>query len=160
MDTNPQPPHHLLFVCTANICRSPMAHWLAVDYAKKRHWRVDVRSGGTLGLKSYPPADHAISVMNEIGIDISHHRCSGITEDDIQWSDYILVMTIEHASQLNSKYENADGKILQLGTFGGYTEIKDPYKSWKWRFRSCRRSIEESVISFMDQLPPRPIEMK
>ena len=134
-----------------------MAHWLAVSYAKKRQWRVDVRSGGTLGLQDYPPADHAISVMSEINIDISHHRCRGITEEDVNWSDYILVMTIEHASELHSTFPAADGKVLQLGTFGGCTEIKDPYKSWKWRFRRCRKSIEESVISFMDQLPPRPI---
>lgn len=157
MDTTALPSHHLLFVCTANICRSPMAHWFAVSYAKKRKWRVDVRSGGTMGLEGHPPAAHAISVMNEIDIDISHHRCQGITEADVDWSHYILVMTIEHASELRRKYPAADGKILQLGTFGGYTEIKDPYQSWKWRFRRCRRSIEESVVSFMDQLPPRPI---
>ena len=88
-----------------------MAHWLAVSYAKKRQWRVDVRSGGTLGLRDYPPADHAISVMNEIDIDISHHRCRGITEEDVNWSDYILV---DRARLAHATFPAADGKVLQL----------------------------------------------
>jgi protein-tyrosine phosphatase len=149
--------HHLLIVCTANICRSPMAHWLAENYARTRQWNVEVRSGGTMGLEGVPAAPHAVKVMNEINLDMSSHKCRGITQDDIDWADYVLVMTLEHASDIRKKFENADGKLLQLASFGGFAEIKDPYRKWKWRFRQCRKQLEACVVNFMDQLPPRPL---
>lgn len=149
--------HRLLIVCTANICRSPMAHALAEDYSRRRGWGVEVRSGGTLGLKEMPPANHAISVMKELGIDISNHRCQGITKDDVQWADYILVMTLEHSSELRHRFPESDSKLLQLASFGGMTEISDPYRSWKWRFRKTRNLLNNCIINFIDQLPPKPL---
>ena len=70
-------PHRLLFVCTANICRSPMAEGLARDYARRRQWPVEVRSGGVMGLIGKPAASNAVAVMREIGIDISNHQSGG-----------------------------------------------------------------------------------
>ena len=58
-------PYHLLFVCTANICRSPMAEGLARAYALQRGWSVECRSGGIMGLIGKDAAPNAVRVLKE-----------------------------------------------------------------------------------------------
>ena len=150
-----QRPYHLLFVCTANICRSPMAEGLARDYAMKRGWSVECRSGGIMGLIGRPAAKNAVRVLNEVNIDISGHRSSGITSEMVDWADHILVMELRHAIKLRERHSNLGSKVLQLGSFGGLVEVKDPVGGWRWKFRRSRDDIERCVQAFMDNLPPR-----
>ena len=106
-----------------------MAHWMAVEYARKRQWQRGSPIWRNAWIEDYPPADHAISVMNEIGIDISHHRCSGLNTDDIAWSDYILVMTIEHASQLTQSFQMRMVKSFSLAHLVATQKSKTPIKA-------------------------------
>ena len=148
-------PYHLLFVCTANICRSPMAEGLARDYARRRGWSVRCRSGGIMGLIDREAATNAVRVLKEIDIDISNHLSSGITNEMVQWADHILVMELRHAIKLRERHDNLGTKVLQLGSFGGLVEVKDPVGGWRWRFRRSRDDIQRCVEAFMDNLPPR-----
>ena len=151
----PVRPYHLLFVCTANICRSPMAEGLARDYAQRRGWAVEVRSGGILGLIDREAAKNAVRVLGEINIDISGHRSSGITKEMVEWADHILVMELRHAIKLRERHDNLGTKVLQLGSFGGLVEVNDPVGGWRWKFRRSRTDIKRCVEAFMDNLPPR-----
>ena len=147
-------PYHLLFVCTANICRSPMAEGLARDYAQRRGWSVECRSGGIMGLIDKSAAKNAVRVLKEIDIDISGHKSQGITQELVDWADHILVMELRHAIKLRERHENLGTKVLQLGSFGGLVEVDDPVGGWRWRFRTSRDNIKRCVESFMDNLPP------
>lgn len=147
-------PHRLLFVCTANICRSPMAEGLARSYAAARGWPVEVRSGGILGLIDKPAAANAVHVMREKGIDISTHRSGGIDDELIEWADYILVMELRHQSKLHERHPQCEGRVMLLGPFGGLHEVSDPVGGWKRKFRKSRDTINKCVIGFMDRLPP------
>lgn len=148
-------PYHLLFVCTANICRSPMAEGLARDYAQRRGWSVECRSGGIMGLIDKNAAKNAVRVLKEINIDISEHKSQGITQELVDWADHILVMELRHAIKLRERHDNLGTKVLQLGSFGGLVEVDDPVGGWRWRFRTSRDNIKRCVESFMDNLPPR-----
>ena len=148
-------PYHLLFVCTANICRSPMAEGLALDYARRRGWAAEARSAGVMGLVGKDAAANAVRVLREKGIDISGHKSQGVRSDLIDWSDHVLVMELRHAIELRQRYPTQEDKILQLGSFGGVMEIGDPYGGWRWRFRRSRDEIQRCVEAFMDNLPPR-----
>ncbi len=147
--------HHLYFVCTGNICRSPMAEVLAAWYAERRGRPVEVRSGGTLGIENAPADNHAIEVCEELGVDLRGHRSSPITADDIAWSDWILVMELAHANKIRDRFPDADNKLLMLGTFGGSLEISDPIGANRYRFRTIRDEIRRSIEVFVDRLPPR-----
>lgn len=149
-------PYHLLFVCSGNLCRSPMAESMARTYSENRGWRVEVRSAGTLGIVGRPAEPLAIKVMGEIGQDISGHRSQGIDEALVAWADHILVMELAHASELRRRFAEAEDKVLLLGNFGGSFEIADPMGGWRWRFRAVRDTLRTCVESFLDQLPPRP----
>jgi len=151
-------PYHLLFVCTANICRSPMAEGLARRYAEERGWGARIRSAGTMGLIDKSAAKNAVRVMRELDIDISAHKSQGVTEELVGWADHILVMELRHAIKLRERYPHLSDsdRILQLASFGGMMEIADPVGGWRWRFRRSRDEIRRCTETFMDNLPPRP----
>ena len=147
--------YKLYFVCTGNICRSPMAEGLAPVVGKKYGFQIEAQSAGTLRIKKPTAAKNSIKVMKEIGIDISSHRPSKITGNTIQWADYILVMESKHASIIRTHFPEADQKTLLLGNFGGTMDIADPIGGWKYKFRSCRKQIELCLERFFQQLQPK-----
>jgi len=143
----------LLFVCTGNICRSPLAEVIARAYAEERGRDVEVVSASVLGLDGQPAHKHSIKVAQEIGLDLRVHAAQPVTEELVDWADYILGMEIQHAAQLRGRFPQADEKILLLGTFGGVHEIADPLGKWRPRFRACRDLIRDCVETFIDRLP-------
>lgn len=140
-------PRRLLMVCTANICRSPMAE----GYARSRGH--EVRSGGIMGLEGRPADPLAIKVMAEKGVDISGHVSSGISEDDMAWADHVLVMEMRHRVHLVQRHPKAIDKVLLLGQFGGKHELSDPVGGWRWRFRSSRDDILRCIDGFLRAAP-------
>lgn len=135
-----------------------MAAALAVHYAKEREWMVEVRSASTLGLLDRPADPNAIQVMGEWEIDLRAHRSSPITDELVAWADHILVMELRHQMHLHQRHAASDGKVLQLGSFGGMAEVGDPIGRWKRAFRKSRDNLKRCVERFMDNLPPAPID--
>ncbi|MDP2310529.1 MAG: low molecular weight phosphatase family protein [Pseudomonadota bacterium] len=150
------PPHHLLFVCTANIARSPMADGLARRYAEERGWRVEVQSAGTHAIPGEPAAPNSVKAVRELGFDLSAHRSQPMTQALVDWADRILVMEMRHAQDVRERFPSADEKVQLLGTFSGLVEISDPYGSWIFTYRRRRDEIRACVEACMDRLPPRP----
>lgn len=148
-------PHRLLFVCTANICRSPMAEELSRLYADQRGWWVESRSAGTHAREGDPAAPNSERAIRELGGDLSAHRSQPVTDELVDWADRILVMELRHAQNVRSAFPAADAKLQMLGTFGGIMEIADPYGSWIFRFRSSRDEIRRCVEGLLDRMPPR-----
>lgn len=152
----PRPPTRLLFVCTANICRSPMAEELARLYAEERGWNVEVASAGTQAMEGQPAAGNAIKALRDIGGDLNEHRSQPATAELVAWADRILVMEMRHAAWMRENLPASDEKVQLLGTFGGLMEIDDPYGRWIFAFRRSRDEIRRCVENFMDRLPPNP----
>ena len=149
-------PHRLLFVCTANICRSPMAEELARLYAETRGWHVEARSAGTHARDGDEAAPNSQKAIREVGGDLTSHRSQSVTDDLVAWADRILVMELRHAQFVREGWPGADEKLQMLGTFGGIMEIGDPYGSWIYRYRSSRDEIRRCVENLLDRMPPRP----
>ena len=139
---------------TANICRSPMAAALAVDYAQRRGWRVEVQSAGIMGLIDKPAHKRSRKAMREIELDVSAHRSQGVTDALVEWADHILVMELGHQVKIHDRHPHSEGKVLMLGSFGGSHEVPDPIGGWMGRYRKCRKLLIRSIEGFMDQLPP------
>jgi protein-tyrosine-phosphatase len=149
-------PHRLLFVCTANICRSPMADALARRYAEERGWTYEILSAGTHAREGDAAAANAVKAVREVGGDLSGHRSQPMTEELARWADRILVMEMRHAADVRERFPIADEKVQLLGTFGGLVEIDDPYGSWIFTYRRRRDEIRRCVEQLMDRMPPRP----
>ena len=145
--------YNLLFICTGNICRSPLAEGFAPVLGEKNGHRIFAKSAGTLGLINKPADPHSIAVSKEHRIDISAHRSQPITDELIEWADYILVMERKHAMHVRQNFPQSMDKVLELGTFGSMTKIPDPIGRWRFAFRTMRKQVIKCLNSFFSQLP-------
>ena len=87
--------------------------------------------------------------------DISDHICQPLSAELVSWANYILVMERKHARHLRQHFPSDQDKVLELGTFGGLTEIPDPIGGWTFQFRKCRKQIDKCLTNFIQQLASR-----
>jgi protein-tyrosine phosphatase len=88
-------PAEVLVLCTANVCRSPMAQALLTDRLAALGPAVTVHSGGMLG-DGEPPRPEAIAAMAGYGLDITSHRSHRVTTDDLERADLTLAVAREN----------------------------------------------------------------
>ncbi len=126
---SPVAPKTILIVCTANMCRSPMAegllrHKLALAGLSDE---FVVASAGVWTEDGFPATDHAVQALAEQGIDISAHRSRNVTEDMVAQSALVLTMTRNHAEAVRLSFPAHAGKVYLLGEMGGPAcDVNDP----------------------------------
>jgi len=118
---------NLLFVCSGNTCRSPMAEGIFRTLVSDEY--CDVKSAGTLPMGAGPPAPFAQDVVAEYGGEIAGHRSQTITTELIDWADLILVMEYKHYDVIWEMSPNAAVKTFLLKEYKRrpkYNKIFDP----------------------------------
>lgn len=120
---------HILIVCTANICRSPVAEALLRDRLEKRglgEWTV--RSAGTWATWERGASQFSIDVMAQAGFDISGHRSRLVDETLLQQADLVLCMETSHVEALKYEFSAYADKIYLLSEMvGQQLSVHDPY---------------------------------
>lgn len=148
----PAQPLRLLFVCTGNLCRSPMAEGIARHLAAERGLDIEVKSCGTIGQDGFPVSENAMIACEEIGVDIAAHRSRPLTSELVQWADHILVMEESHVLAVNAQDWRAPFKTWALGSFINQKQIKDPYKRSLRRYRKTRDLLYKAVDEALERL--------
>jgi glycine hydroxymethyltransferase len=148
----------ILFICTGNVCRSPMAEGL---FRHAVHGRGEFRvlSAGLGAVNGQPPTPHSVTAMRELGIDISGQRSRQLTGDLVRQADFIFGMTHGHVDTIGLMYPQAAEKTFLLREFDESLEpyekdISDPIGSPYQIYTGCRDQIEQgiaSVLNFMEQ---------
>jgi protein-tyrosine-phosphatase len=119
----------VLFVCTANICRSPIASALfqaRLDQkGEGQGWRVE--SAGTWALEEEPAAEKSVMLLGERGLDLRTHRSRSVTRELLRRFDLILTMERGHKEALQAEFpEVAPRTFLITEMVGENQDIKDP----------------------------------
>ena len=90
-------PFRLLFVCTGNTCRSPMAEAIARRHVEERGWsHVEVASAGVAALPGGPPSGGAVRAAAARGLDITQHTSTPLTPEVADGADLVLTMSASH----------------------------------------------------------------
>lgn len=90
-------PERVLFVCSGNTCRSPLAERLLARAARERgRGGMEVRSAGTFAGRGAPASSGASIVAQRSGLDLSGHRSTPLGPDLVEWADLVVAMTVAH----------------------------------------------------------------
>jgi protein-tyrosine phosphatase len=151
----------VIFVCTANICRSPMAEYLCEKMlAERLHCSVDaLEERGIVvlsaGVSDYASTGHEASayvmeILQEEGIDASPHRSQLLNEMHVRFADFIYTMTRSHREQILSMWHDVDSRLSVLRTDGG--DIADPIGSSMTAYRVCAEQIRTEIDRRLEEI--------
>ncbi len=130
----------IVCVCTGNICRSPMLTYLLRDALEKEGIPCEVSGAGTGTRDGVPPSTHAITAMQEIGVDISDNRSRQMTLEIADDADVFVALSVEHGVTLAFQYDVDPEKILVPGS-----GVPDPYGMDLATYRACRDTLVETL---------------
>lgn len=149
--------YNLLFVCSGNTCRSPMAEAIARGLLRERGWQhVDVGSAGTGAVVGLAASPEAVEVAREHGLELDSHASQPLTPELIHWADLVLVMGTSHMHVVR---ELGGGEKVSLVTEfvdgEGYAQpVADPFGGDHEHYREAFEQIEAAVTGLLDRLEP------
>jgi len=143
---------HVLFVCTGNICRSPLAASLLERALKDRSLEVVVTSAGTGAWDGAPASEGAYLVGLERGLDLSGHRARLLTRELVDEADLILTMARHHRARVDEL--GGEGKVFVLGEYAGKggDEVSDPFGGDLTIYRDTAQELEALAEAVADRL--------
>lgn len=149
----------ILFVCTGNTCRSPMAERLCEKLLARRlgcsieqleqHGFV-VLSAGLAAGHAAPASQYAAEAMSRQGLDLEDHRSQQLNETHVRFADHIFTMTRGHREAILSHWPGADTRLSVLRRDGG--DVSDPIGGSRDTYEQCARQIETEIDRRLDEL--------
>ncbi|CAB3760275.1 arsenate reductase/protein-tyrosine-phosphatase family protein [Paraburkholderia solisilvae] len=140
----------VLIVCTANVCRSPVAQILLAN----RMPGVAVASAGLRASAGRGADERAVQLMARRGLDLSAHTATPLVQQHVRDAALILTMTREQRATLIGDWPDVHGKVHRLGEAGGF-DVIDPYRRDPFIFELAIAQIEQGLAdwhSAIDQL--------
>jgi protein-tyrosine-phosphatase len=138
----------ILVVCTANICRSPMAEVFLREALASQAGRLPagewvVRSAGTWARDGLPAASGSMEAMASRGFDLSPHRSHLLGREDVLEADLILVMTAGHREAILAEFPAAAGRVHLLSRMSGPPfDIADPFGGAQAEYEACAAELQ------------------
>ena len=149
---------HILTICTANICRSPMAegllrHALAAQPAPLKSLRVV--SAGVAARAGELVTEDSVQAMKKAGIDISGHRSQPVTKALLDGALAVFCMTESHRAMIALMFDPPPKNIFLFREFlppDDEKEIADPYGGPYALYELCRDEMVEAIPSLIEEL--------
>ena len=144
----------ILFVCTGNTCRSPLAEGLARRVIHERGWSdVEVTSAGTSAWPNAPASDGSMLVALEHGIDLGGHRARQLSPELVAKSDIILTMGPHHLERAEAL--GGVGRTWLLTAFANAARahpVSDPFGGDLATYRATFEELEGEISAVLDRI--------
>lgn len=138
---------NILFVCTGNTCRSPMAEAFAQDYAKKHGLDVLCKSAGLAAFESDTVSENAIAALAADGLSAVTTQPRRFTRELGEWADAIYVMSEQHLDFIKMRFSDFTQKTMLLGD-----GIPDPYGKDLNAYFECYKQLKTHIKGVFDAL--------
>ena len=154
----------VLFVCTGNICRSPIAEGLFRRLLGNRR-DIEIASAGVHAVRGQPPSLYAVQVCEADGVDIRDLRSQPLTAALVERATHIFAMTGAHLETIQMLFPHGAEKSFLLREFEEpnttvWRDVPDPIGLGREVYEDCARTIKNalpSVLAFVEQsalVPP------
>jgi protein-tyrosine-phosphatase len=146
-------PYSVLFVCTGNLCRSPMAAGiLRIQLAKRRAPPIAASSAGIMASEGREAEPMAVSIARHNGVDLSHHRSSMVTRTMLEAADLVLVMERMQLQYVRGMIPHQKDKVFLLKAFGrrGFEgDVDDPMARDVEAYEDCFATLHMEIARIL-----------
>jgi protein-tyrosine-phosphatase len=143
---------HILFICTGNTCRSPLAEYLLREKAGDQ---LMVKSAGVAAANGGKASVHVETLLQEKGIEMNH-ASQMVTQELMEWADLVLTMTDSHKQYLSQIFPAKTKAIHTLKEYVSPSDtnlnISDPFGGTLPNYRATMVELEELINQFVEQI--------